>query len=155
VVLDLIGRPIGDVDAAAVCLPAGNSRSVALVGVGDTPVVLFFEFVLDRVRRGIAAEPELLDKLLPLVIGGETPPRLALLIRDNLRHILVDPLLIRCFQLFVQLGILEADSSRLKQTEREAGSSKHTYVGNPSHSAQFLRRRELPPGYKPPNEEFG
>ncbi len=66
---DFVGRAVSDVDAPAVGLPAGNARSVMLVGVSDAAVVLFLELVLDGIRGGIAAQPELLDELLALFIG--------------------------------------------------------------------------------------
>src|SRR5207253_7678299 len=68
-VLDFVRRPIGDVDAATVRLPSGDTRRVALVGVRNAAVVLFFEFVFSSVGRGIAAQPELLDELLALLVG--------------------------------------------------------------------------------------
>ena len=40
-----------------------------LVGVCDAAVMLFLKFVLLGVGRGIAAQPELLDELLPLIVG--------------------------------------------------------------------------------------
>src|SRR5581483_9343096 len=64
--LDLIRRPVHNVDAAAIGFPAGDTRSVVLVGVGDTAVVLFLELVFDRIGGRIAAKPELLDELLAL-----------------------------------------------------------------------------------------
>ena len=72
--LDLVRRSVRDVDAAAVGLPAGNAGGVMLVGVGDAAVVLFLELVLDGVRRGIAAQPELLDELLALFVGVQALP---------------------------------------------------------------------------------
>ena len=42
-----------------------------LVGIGDAAVVLFFEFVLFGIGRGVAAQPELLDELLALFVGSE------------------------------------------------------------------------------------
>ena len=69
--------------------------------------------------------------IFALLIGGEMLPGLALLVRDNVDHVLLEPFLVRTLKLFAQFGILEADSGRLEQTEREAGSSEHTYVHNP------------------------
>ena len=43
--LDFGGRAERDIDAAAVGLPARNTRSIPLVRIGDAAVVLFFEFV--------------------------------------------------------------------------------------------------------------
>jgi len=69
--VNLIRRPVDDVDAAAVSFPAGDAlvgREV-LVGVSDAPVVLFLEGIFRRIRIGIAALPELLDELLALFVG--------------------------------------------------------------------------------------
>ena len=103
---DFVGRAEGDVDAAAVGLPAGNARGVMLVGVGDAAVVLFLELVLDGVRRGVAAQPELLDELLALVVGLEALEGRPLLIRDDVGDVFVEPLPIRRFQLFLELCFL-------------------------------------------------
>ena len=50
-IFDFVRRAVGNVDAAAVGLPAGDTGSEVLVGVGDAAVVLFLEFVLDGVRE--------------------------------------------------------------------------------------------------------
>ena len=42
-----------------------------LIRVGDAAIMLFLELVFFRVRRGVAAQPELLDELLALFIGLE------------------------------------------------------------------------------------
>src|SRR5439155_9997314 len=39
---DLVGGPEGDVDTAAVALPARDARGVTLIGVGDATVVFLF-----------------------------------------------------------------------------------------------------------------
>ena len=61
---DFVGRAEGDVDAAAIGLPSGDTGGVPLVGVGDAAVVLFLVLVLGGVGRRVAAQPELLDELL-------------------------------------------------------------------------------------------
>jgi hypothetical protein len=71
--LDLAGRAVEDVDAAAVRLPprcAGLARYAGrepFIGKSDAPAVFFFELVSDGARRGIAAKPELFDELLTLL----------------------------------------------------------------------------------------
>jgi hypothetical protein len=62
-----------------------------LVGVGDAPVVLFLELVLDGIRRGIAAQPELLDELLALFVGLQALESGALLVGDDVGDVLVQP----------------------------------------------------------------
>ena len=53
---------------AAVGLPAGLAGGKMLVGVSDAPVVLFAELVLWRVRIGVAAQPEVLDECVALLV---------------------------------------------------------------------------------------
>ena len=92
---DLIGRAPDDVNAAAIGPPAGNSRGEPLVGVGDSAVVLFLEFVFDRVRSGITALPERLDELLALFVGLQLQERGSLFIADDVRDFFFQPFLVR------------------------------------------------------------
>jgi mannose/fructose/N-acetylgalactosamine-specific phosphotransferase system component IID len=50
-----------------------------LVGIGDARVVLVLVFVVGRVGVGIAAQPEVLDELVALLIVGKVLEGLALL----------------------------------------------------------------------------
>src|SRR5262249_34691953 len=100
---NFIGGTEGDVDAPAVRLPSRNAGSVVLIGIGDAAVVLFLELVFDRVRRRVAAQPELLNELFALLVGAQTLPSSALFIRDDIRDVLVQPLAVRGLQLFAQL----------------------------------------------------
>jgi len=71
--LNLVRRPVLDVDSAAIGFPAGKSRAgVVIVGVCDAPVVFFFEFILSCSGNGIAALPELPDEFFALFVGGQT-----------------------------------------------------------------------------------
>src|SRR5947209_5327175 len=103
--LHLVGRSIHDVNAAAIGFPTGNAGRVMLVGIRDTAIVLFLKLVLFRIWRGIAPQPELLDKALALFVGGETCERLPLLITDDVANVLVQPFLVRGLQLLAKLGI--------------------------------------------------
>src|SRR5258706_579584 len=103
---DFIGRPVGDVHAAAVRLPRRNARGETLVGVGDAAIVLFAELVLFRIRRRIAAQPELLDELLALFVGGQPAERFPLFVADDVDDLFVQPLLIRSLELLAQLLFL-------------------------------------------------
>src|SRR5208282_6618575 len=49
--VDLIWRPVRDVNAPAVRPPPRNTGSEVFVGVGAPPVVLFLILVLRRIRR--------------------------------------------------------------------------------------------------------
>ena len=68
---DLISRAPHDVDASAIGLPARNAGGEVLVGIGDAAVVLFLVFVLRSVGRRVAAQPELLDELVALLVVGK------------------------------------------------------------------------------------
>ena len=81
--ISFIGRTVLDIDHAAVRLPARNARSKILVGVGDAAVMLFAVFVFFGVGSGIAAQPELLDELLALLIGLKLLECLFLFVADD------------------------------------------------------------------------
>src|SRR6185312_12156857 len=72
-IFDLVGRSVGDVSASAIGLPSGQTGEgcEVFIGVCDAAIVLFLEFVLGSSGRGIAAQPELLDKLFALLIVGQ------------------------------------------------------------------------------------
>ena len=67
--LDFVRRAEGDVDPAAIRLPAGDTGGVPLVGIGDAAVVLFLVLVFLGVGGRIAAQPELFDELLAFFVG--------------------------------------------------------------------------------------
>src|SRR5258708_3194745 len=90
--LDLVGRTMLDVNAAAIGFPSTNSRGKPFIGVRDAAVVLFLIFVLFGVGSRVAAKPELLDKLLALLVVGKTRESCALVVCDDIRHIAVDPI---------------------------------------------------------------
>src|SRR3954454_18096499 len=89
--LDLICRSEGDVHAAAIGLPARDTRGEVLVRISDTAVVLFLVLVLYGVRRTITAEPKLFDELIAFFIVGEREECLAFLVRNDVGHVLVEP----------------------------------------------------------------
>ena len=97
--IDRVGRAEGDVDVAAVGLPAGLAGGEVLVRVGDAAVVLFAEFVLRGVRIRIAAQPEILDEGVPLLVVRERLEGLALFVGNNVGHVLVQPGLVGALQL--------------------------------------------------------
>src|SRR6266446_5013337 len=104
--LGLVGRAVLDVDHAAVGLPSGNSGSEPLVGIGDAAVMLFAILVLFGIGSGVAAEPELLNELLSLLVGLESREGLTLLVGDDVADLFVEPLLVRSLQLLAQPGFL-------------------------------------------------
>src|SRR5438067_252873 len=65
---DLVGRAESDIDAPPIGLPARDAGSVMLVGIGDATIIFFAILILGRVGIRISAQPELLDKLLALLV---------------------------------------------------------------------------------------
>src|SRR5580658_7609135 len=76
-----------------------------LVGVSDPAVMLFLEGVFRRVGVRIAALPKRLDELFPLLVGRQMQEGMPLLGRDDIDHILVQPLLIGGLELFLELVV--------------------------------------------------
>ena len=66
--IDFVGRAVFDIDAAAVGLPSRNAGREPVVGISNAAVMLFLIFVLFGVGSRIAAQPELFDELLALVV---------------------------------------------------------------------------------------
>src|SRR5664280_410525 len=104
--LNLVGGTEHDVNASAVAAPAGYPRRKMFVGIGNAAVVFFLVFVLRRVGSGIAAQPELLDKLVALLVVGELLESGHFLPSDDPTHVFVEPLLVSGTQLLLQgLGV--------------------------------------------------
>src|SRR5579875_901534 len=93
--VDAVGRSEGDINVAAVGLPAGLAGGVVLVAIG----------VLRRIGIGIAARPELLEEGVALFVVAEREKRLALLVGDDIGNLLVQPGLVGSLQLLPQ-GLL-------------------------------------------------
>src|SRR5438552_13988840 len=89
--LDLIRRPVLNVDPSAIGLPARNAGSEPLVRISNPAIVFFFEFVFVGIRRRIAPPPELLNELFPLLVVGKPRERLPLLIADDIGDIPIQP----------------------------------------------------------------
>ena len=91
--LDLVRRAEGDVDPPPVRLPPRPPRGEAFVGKGDAAVVLLLGLVVRGVRIGVPPEPELLDELIALVVGGQTLEGFLLFLADDVADVLLHPLL--------------------------------------------------------------
>src|SRR5579871_3201855 len=90
--VEFVGRAEHDVDAAAVGFPAGHCCVCEmLVGICDAAVVLFHEFVSRRAGGGVAALPELLYELPPLLVSLQALEGCALLVGDDVGYILIHP----------------------------------------------------------------
>ena len=90
----LVGRTVGDVDPAAIGLPAGDGGREMVVGIRDAPVVFLFEFVFRRAGSGIAAQPELFDEVLALRVGLQAFECRALFVGDDVGDVLGEPLVV-------------------------------------------------------------
>src|SRR5580700_3393644 len=90
--VDLIGRAVLDVSAAAIGLPAGfGFGREAIVGIRNASVVLLLEQVLSRSRVGIAALPKLLDKVLAFFICLQLLERARLIVGNDVDDVLIQP----------------------------------------------------------------
>src|SRR5579871_528205 len=91
--IHLVRRPELDVDDSAICFPARHAGCEVFISVREAPVVLLLEFVLLGVGIRIAAQPELLDELLPLGVVRKPMEGLALLVGDDVGDVdlLPDP----------------------------------------------------------------
>ena len=65
-----------------------------LVGVGNAAIVLFFKIVIRKVGIAAAPKPELFDELLALFIGIELKESVPFFWRNDVDHILIQPLLV-------------------------------------------------------------
>ena len=92
--VDFVGLAEHDVDTAAVSSPARHASGKMLVGIGDTLVVFFFEFVLFGIRRRIAALPEGFNEVVALLIIGELLKGSAFFVSNDVGDVLVQPLLV-------------------------------------------------------------
>src|SRR5580658_618670 len=105
--LNLIGCAPDDVDTAAISFPSRKAGAEMLVGVGDAAIMLFLVFVLGSVGRWVAAQPEVFDELITLFVVGERFECGDLFGRDDVDHVLFQPLLVGAAQLLFQsFGVL-------------------------------------------------
>src|SRR4051794_31867174 len=74
-----------------------------IVRISDPAVMLFFVLVLLGVGSWVTTLPKRFDKLLALFVGLETFEGLLLFIRDDVQHVLVQPLFPGAHQLFFKL----------------------------------------------------
>ncbi len=98
---NLIGRAVHNVNPAPVGHPTRKPAGEALVGVRNPTIVLFLVLVFHRARGGVAAQPELLNELLPFLVGVQVLEGIPLFRRDNVNHVLFQPLLEVTFQLLL------------------------------------------------------
>jgi len=81
--LDLVRRTKNDVSATAIGLPSRDAGGEMLVRIRNTPIVFFFEFVLDGIGGGVATQPEALDEVVALLVVGKLLESVALFVCDD------------------------------------------------------------------------
>jgi len=89
--LDRIRLAEGNVDVSAVSLPSGLAGSIVLVRIGDAAVMLFAELVFRGIGIGIAAQPELLDEGLALLVVAEISEGFPFFVGDDVGDVLIEP----------------------------------------------------------------
>src|SRR5882757_8816555 len=92
------GLSIHYVNSAAVCPPSRHAGCIVFIGISNTPVVLFLEFIFRGIRGWITSLPEAFNKNVALGVGGKLFKSGELFIRDDPANILVQPLLIDAAQ---------------------------------------------------------
>src|ERR1700686_718281 len=103
---NLVCRSEYDVGSSAIPLPAWDAGGIVLVGIGDTAIMLFLEFVLFGIRGRVAALPEGFDELVALLVVRELLEGGSLFVGNDPAHVLVQPLPVRLAQFdFERFGI--------------------------------------------------
>src|SRR4029077_16394952 len=88
--------------------------------------MFLFELVLDRARRWIALQPELLDEMFPFFIGCELLERGTLLIGDDVDRFLIEPQVERRL---CGLSLLLQSRRRLPRDQSHRGGCHEDYGG--------------------------
>jgi len=91
--VDFVRRTPDDVDMAAIGFPARDAGGKVFVGVGDTAIVFFFEFVDGGVGIGIAAVENYFDELFALFVATEAVEGGAFFWPDDVDQVFVDDVL--------------------------------------------------------------
>ena len=104
--IDAVRRAPHDIDVPAIGLPSRLARGIVVVGVLNAPIVLFAVLVFGRIRIGIAALPEVLNKGFALFVVAQAHERFAFFVRNNVGHFLVQPCLVGALQLLPQFFLL-------------------------------------------------
>ena len=73
-----------------------------LVGIGYAPVVFFLEFVLRSVGGRVAAQPEILNKYVALLVVGELLESLLFFGSNNVANVFIQPFLVGLANLDLQ-----------------------------------------------------
>jgi hypothetical protein len=82
---------VNDIDAAPIGLPSRNPGAKVFIGVGDAPVVLFLEFVLEGIGSGITSLPESFNELVAFFVVGELLEGGTLFGSNDVGDVLIQP----------------------------------------------------------------
>ena len=98
---DFVRRSPKDIDVAAIGLPSGNAGRKTFIGIGDAPIVVFFEGIFSRIRIRIAELPEMFDELFAFLVGTKPEESRALFGTDDIRDFILQPIRIAVAKLFL------------------------------------------------------
>src|ERR1039457_4980030 len=76
---------------ASIGLPTRFAGCIVVVCILNPPVVLLAELIIGRVGIGIAAQPELLDESLALLIVAEVLEGFSFFVGDDVGYVLLQP----------------------------------------------------------------
>jgi len=138
-IFDLIRRSIKDVDAATIRRPAGDAGREVFVGIGETAIVFFFEFVSGILRGGVSPLPELYYELLAFFVCLQALEGGSLLIRYDVRYILFQPLPVARLRLLPELTSFVGLSPGLAVRTDPCSSNEAENSYQKSHSADEPR----------------
>ncbi len=82
----------------AIRLPAWLSRGIVIVGVLDSPIMLFAELVVRGIGIRIAAEPELFDERFALLVVAQVLEGFPLVFGNDVGDVLIQPGLVGTLQ---------------------------------------------------------
>ena len=117
----------------AIGLPAGLPSGEVLVCVGNPAIMLFPEFIFGRIRTGIPALPECLDKRIAFFVVAQVLEGREFLVRDDPADIFIHPLLVRAVKLVLQVFILLKTlfiRERALQRVNALLTSRHCWLGS-------------------------
>src|SRR6185437_10397649 len=102
----IVRWPPRNIDVAAVRQIAGLAGGEVVVGIRDAGKDLVAVFIVRGIRVGIPPAPEVLDEGVALLIVRQVLEGLALGVRDNPVHVLIEPLLVVALQFLLKFLLL-------------------------------------------------
>jgi hypothetical protein len=90
-------RSVQGVGSSSIRFPSRHAGSEVAIGIGQSAVMLFFEFICRRSRVWIAALPEGHDRVVPLLVSRKLLEVCPLLVGNNPRNIFREPFFVNLF----------------------------------------------------------